>query len=188
MSLRGGSSPSTLAAPVTGNDSRLAAKHRAAAKEHRSVTAEMAAPREGGGADRALHLVNKRTKVAASALQRPPISSATTVSRQAGPGQFRACRLLDTSQARRQLFHRQPCCGARSRQAGNERGVDCDPKWPAVGNDLNAPVVLPLLGAAGLNALDFGAHASEGMIDSPFPALCQSERAKGMQEICCFDC
>ena len=41
MSLRGGSSPSTLAVPVTGKESRLAAKERAAAKdrraEHRSV-------------------------------------------------------------------------------------------------------------------------------------------------------
>ena len=42
----------------------------------------MAAAREGGGADRALHLASRRTKVAASVLQRPPSSSATTVSRQ----------------------------------------------------------------------------------------------------------
>ena len=86
MSLKGGNSPSTLAVPVRGRDSRLAAKERAAAKERsadqRRVKAEMAAAREGGGADRARHLASKRTKVAASALQRPPISRAMTVSRQ----------------------------------------------------------------------------------------------------------
>ena len=57
MSLKGGNSPSTLAVPVRGRDSRLAAKERAAAKERsadqRRVKAEMAAAREGGGADRA---------------------------------------------------------------------------------------------------------------------------------------
>ena len=41
MSLRGGNSPSTGAVPVKGQDSRLAAKERAAGKErgkdHRSV-------------------------------------------------------------------------------------------------------------------------------------------------------
>ena len=86
MSLKGGNSPSTLAVPVRGRDSRLAAKERAAAKERsadqRRAKAEMAAAREGGGADRARHLASKRTKVAASALQRPPISRAMTVSRQ----------------------------------------------------------------------------------------------------------
>ena len=69
-------SPSTLAAPVRGRDSRLAAKERAAANERsadqRRVKAEMAAAREGGGADRARHLASKRTKVAASALDPTP--------------------------------------------------------------------------------------------------------------------
>ena len=86
MSLRGGNSPSTLAVPVRGNDSKLAAKERAAGKERsadqRGVQADMAAAREGGGADRARHLASKRTKVAVSALQRPRISRSRTVSRQ----------------------------------------------------------------------------------------------------------
>ena len=86
MSLNGGSSPSTFAVPVSGSDRRLAAKERAAAKDksadHRRVNAEMAAALEGGGAERALHRASCLTKVAASALQRPPTSIARTVSLQ----------------------------------------------------------------------------------------------------------
>ena len=86
MSLNGGSSPSTFAVPVSGSDRRLAAKERAAAKyksaDHRRVNAEMAAALEGGGAERALHRTSCLTKVAASALQRPPTSIARTVSLQ----------------------------------------------------------------------------------------------------------
>ena len=86
MSLRGGTSTSTLAVPVRGEDNRLAAKERAAAKERRAnqrrVKTEMAAAREGGGTHRARHFASKRTKVVASALQRRRISRAMTVSLQ----------------------------------------------------------------------------------------------------------
>ena len=81
-SLRAGGSPSTLAAPPSGSDRRLAAKVRAAAKEmgddQRSVKAEVAAARQVAGTARARQRASKQTKLAASLLQRPP----TLVARQ----------------------------------------------------------------------------------------------------------
>ena len=73
-SLRSGGSPSTLAVPPSGSDRRLAAKVRAAAKEmrddQRSVKAEVAAARQVAGTARARQRASKRTKLAASLLQR----------------------------------------------------------------------------------------------------------------------
>ena len=78
MSLSSGDSPSTLAVPPRGKERRLVAKARAAAKEskadQRKAKAEMVGPREEAG--------GSLTKVAASALQRPPSSRASTTSLQ----------------------------------------------------------------------------------------------------------
>ena len=78
-SLRSGGSPSTLAVPPSGSDSRLAAKARAAAKEmrddQRSVKAEMVAARQVAGTARARQRASKRTKLAASGLIAPAPSN-----------------------------------------------------------------------------------------------------------------
>ena len=77
MSLRGGSSPATLAAPARGKDNTLAAKERAAAKErsadHRRVKAEMAAARGGSGTDRWVlrRVITCRTKLCVDLQPKP---------------------------------------------------------------------------------------------------------------------
>eukprot|EP00439_Symbiodinium_sp_Y106_P041772 s2421_g5.t1 len=122
MSLRGGDSPSTLAVPPTGKERRLATKVRAAAKEiktdQREVKAEMLGPREEAGAARARAPARSLTKVAASELQRPPSSQART---------------------RTTSLHRADW--------GYPRSVDyklcATPKCKAVGNDLDAALILP---------------------------------------------
>ena len=86
MSLSSGDSLSTLAVPPKGKERRLVAKARAAAKEikadQRKAKAEMVGPREEAGAARARRRARSLTKVAASVLQRPPSSRASTTSLQ----------------------------------------------------------------------------------------------------------
>ena len=79
-------SPSTLPVFARGSASRLAQKARVAANEmradHRSAYAEVAALLAVAGAARALQRASWRTNPAASALQRPPTSRASTVRRE----------------------------------------------------------------------------------------------------------
>ena len=98
---------------------------------------EMAAAREEGGADRALHLASRRTKVAASVLHGGQPAAA-------GPAQFRVCALLGTFGSHKRSAS---CSTGNPAGARQPSGENCElrssPQWQAVGNDLNAPVVLP---------------------------------------------
>ena len=84
-SLSKGGSPPTLAVLEIGRESKLAAKDLAAATgnnpDHRPTTAAMVAARYRGRAVRARARANNRTKLAASALQRPPTSMPRTIKR-----------------------------------------------------------------------------------------------------------
>ena len=84
-SLSKGDSPSTLAVLGIGKESKLAAKDLAAATDnnpdHRPTKAAIVAARCRGRAARARARANNRTKLAASALQRPPTSMPRTTKR-----------------------------------------------------------------------------------------------------------
>ena len=88
-SLRSGTSPSTLPVVATGSAKGLAQKDqkaRVAANEmradQRNTSAEVAARLAVAGAARSLQRASWRTNPAASALQRPPTSRASTVRRE----------------------------------------------------------------------------------------------------------
>ena len=86
------------------NAQDAAAKERSAG--HRRVKTEMAAARGGGGTDRARHRASKRTKAAASVLQRAPISRVINDCELAAVGPARPSPAKCGSAGRRRGGHR----------------------------------------------------------------------------------
>ena len=133
MSLKGGNSPSTLAVPVRGRDSRLAAKERAAAKERsadqRRVKAEMAAAREGRRRRPRTAPGQQADKGSGRGTPTPTnLESNDSEPAAVRPAQLGVCALFGSScseQGRSGSAAPSPAREAGSSKGGDKRSVDC---------------------------------------------------------------
>ena len=155
-SLNSKGSPSTLAVCARGRDRRLAARARAAAKEsnadQRVTYAAVALERRRGGAARVRLRARSRMNCAASVLQRQPSSIPSTTSRhraeQSSSGYVRsfALRAMRRAAPAVERWWRRACPAESKADTSvvSTASWATAPKRETVGDDLDAPLVLPL--------------------------------------------